>query len=438
MEGILSEVEHLKEDGSQEEVLSGYFREDIIPEDLPMLFPLLQAKASVEAFSALFSGSQASVLVRLMILREIGSRGDDPHWSPKEISSMFSYIDETKLNSALLRLRNSGILIWLTDISRYQLSPLGRMALSALSTMMKFGQEEGSELGYITSQIAASQAMGEVNPETLEHLLSRLSELDDEFNRSIVSGSESRIKAAEKKLDSVWNWVEKGTEIMKIVTENLDLDRGAHHLAQQIGRRQSKLLSMASRFQSELNLIEKNKIHIGRGLSSSDILHWLQGQPLKALADLVDGAMVQTPSPGFVLSDIALDIAEDLLIHRERSELDESIPPLPAHEDAMDVELEAIDFRALNSLQSDLEAVENSKPLQALVPRKDFGTTSYRLSLIALIGRAGDVADGNPVKGLVDLPIDMEIAESGEIVKVGQWGVEEMTAGYLHRKGVGA
>lgn len=434
----MSEMDFLKESDGPEDVLTGYFRPDIIPEDLPMLFPLLQAKESVEAFSALFSGSQASVLVRLMILREIGSRGDDPHWSPKEISSMFSYIDETKLNSALLRLRNSGILIWLTDISRYQLSPLGRMALSALSTMMKFGQEEGSELGYITSQIAASQAMGEVNPETLEHLLSRLSELDDEFNRSIVSGSESRIKAAEKKLNSVWNWVEKGTEIMKIVTENIDLNRGAHHLAQQIGRRQSKLLSMASRFQSELNLIEKNKVHIGRGLSSSDILHWLQGQPLKALADLVDGAMVQTPSPGFILSDIALDIAEDLLIHRERSELDESIPPLPAHEDAMDVELEAIDFRALNTLQSDLVAVENSKPLQDLVPSKDFGTTSYRLSLIALIGRAGDVADGNPVKGLVDLPIDMEIAESGEIVKIGQWGVEEMTAGYLHRKGVGA
>jgi DNA-binding HxlR family transcriptional regulator len=224
----LSEPEAIKEDTSQEEVLSGYFRPDIIPEDLPMLFPLLQAKESVEAFSALFSGSSASVLVRLMILREIGSRGDNPHWSPREIESMFSYVDETKLKSALLRLRNSGILIWLPDISRYQLSPLGRMALSALSTMMKFGHEEGSELGYITSQIAASQAMGEVNPETLEHLLSRLSELDDEFNRAIISGSESRIKAAEKKLESVWNWVEKGTEIMKIVTENIDLDRGAH------------------------------------------------------------------------------------------------------------------------------------------------------------------------------------------------------------------
>ncbi|ALC15261.1 hypothetical protein DSOUD_0469 [Desulfuromonas soudanensis] len=433
----MSDFDVPTEDTNQEDVLPGYFRADIIPEDLPMLFPLLQAKESVDAFSALFSGSQASVLVRLMILREIGSRGDDPHWSPREIESMFSYVDETKLKSALLRLRNSGILIWLTDISRYQLSPLGRMALSALSNMMKFGQEEGSELGYITSQIVASQAMGVVNQETLEHLLSRLSELDDEFNRAIVSGSESRIKTAEKKLDSVWNWVEKGTEVMKIVTDNLDLDRGAHRLAQQIGRRQSKLLSMASRFQSELNLIEKNKVHIERGLSSSDILHWLLGQPLKALAAVLDGAMIHTPSPGFVLSDIAVDIAEEMLIHRDISEIDESIPPLPDQEDAKDVELEPIDFRALSTLQSDLTAVGESMPLQDLVPKKDFGTTSYRLSLIALIGRAGDVADGNPVKGLVDLPIDMEIAESGEVVKIGRWGVEEMTAGFLHRKGVG-
>jgi hypothetical protein len=332
-------------------------------------------------------------------------------------------------------LRNCGILVWLSDISRYQLSPLGRMALSALSTMMKFGQEEGSELGYITSQIAASQAMGEVNPETLEHLLSRLSELDDEFNRAIVSGSETRIKAAEKKLDSVWSWVEKGTEVMKVVTDSLDLDRGAHRLARQIGRRQSKLLSMASRFQSELNLIEKNKVHIERGLSSSDILQWLQGQSVKALAAILDGAMVQTPSPGFVLSDIAVDIAEDMLIHRDVTALDESIPPLPDQEDATMIDLEPIDFRALGSLQADLKAVKESTLLQDLVPKKDFGTTSYRLSLIALIGRAGDVAEGNPVKGLVDLPIDMEVAESGEIVSIGRCGVKEMTAGYLHRRG---
>ncbi len=433
----MSEVDHLKDDGSQEEVLSGYFREDIIPEDLPILFPLLQAKASVEAFSALFSGSSASVLVRLMILREIGRRGDDPHWSPRDIELMFSYVDETKLKSALLRLRNSGILVWLSDISRYQLSPLGRMALSALSTMMNFGQEEGSELGYISSQIAASQAMGEVNPETLEHLLSRLSELDDEFNRAIVSGSESRIKNAEKKLDSVWNWVEKGTEIMKVVTDSLDLDRNAHRLAQQIGRRQSKLLSMASRFQSELNLIEKNKVHIERGLSSSDILQWLQIQPQKTLVKILDGAMVHTPSTGFVLSDIAMDIAEDILIHRDIAEMDESIPPLPEQEDAKIIDLEPIDFRALSSLQSDLAAVKESAPLQDLVPKKDFGTTSYRLSLIALIGRAGDVAEGNPVKGLVDLPLEMEVAESGEIVQIGRYGVKEMTAGNLHRKGEG-
>lgn len=432
----MSELEVLKEDSSQDEVLSGYFRTSVIPEDLPMLFPLLKAKESVEAFCALFSGSSASVLVRLMILREIGSRGDDPHWSPREIESMFSFVDETKLKSALLRLRNSGILIWLPDISRYQLSPLGRMALSALSTMMRFGQEEGSELGYITSQIAASQAMGEVNPETLEHLLSRLSELDDEFNRAIVSGSESKIKAAEKKLDSVWYWVEKGTEIMKVVTENLDLDRGAHRLAQQIGRRQSKMLSMASRFQSELNLIEKNKVHIERGLSSSDILQWLQGQPLKDLAAVLEGSMVHIPSPGFVLSDIAVDIAEDLLLYRDITELDESIPPLPVQEDAKGTDLEAIDFRALDTLHTDLLSVEESRQLQDLVPLNNFGTTAYRLSLIALIGRAGDVAEGNPVKKLVDLPIDMEIADSGKIVKIGRCGVQEMTAGQLHRKGV--
>jgi len=147
--------------------------------------------------------------------------------------------------------------------------------------------------------------------------------------------------------------------------------------------------------------------------------------------------MVHTPSPGFVLSDIAVDIAEDMLLNRDISELDESIPPLPDQESARIVDLEPIDFRALGNLQSDLTAIQGITPLQDLVPQKDYGTTSYRLSLIALVGRAGDVAEGNPVKELVDLPIDMEISESGEIVQVGRCGVKEMTSGNLLNKGEG-
>jgi len=37
----------------------------------------------------------------------------------------------------------------------------------------------------------------------------------------------------------------------------------------------------------------------------------------------------------------------------------------------------------------------------------------------------------------VDLPIDMDVAETGEIVTIGRCGVKEMTAGYLHPKGEG-
>jgi len=36
----LSDPDLLRDESSQEEVLSGFFREDVIPEDLPMLFPL--------------------------------------------------------------------------------------------------------------------------------------------------------------------------------------------------------------------------------------------------------------------------------------------------------------------------------------------------------------------------------------------------------------
>lgn len=47
-----------------------------------------------------------------------------------------------------------------------------------------------------------------MSEEDLQHLLSRLIELKDEFERAILSGSEYRIRAAEAKFKSAMHWVE--------------------------------------------------------------------------------------------------------------------------------------------------------------------------------------------------------------------------------------
>ncbi len=42
------------------------------------------------------------------------------------------------------------------------------MALAALATLLKFS-DEGAELGYVTAQLAASQLVGAVSMEELQH-----------------------------------------------------------------------------------------------------------------------------------------------------------------------------------------------------------------------------------------------------------------------------
>ena len=222
-----------------------YFRPGIEPADLPSLFPLLRAHEALNAFTALFRGSDDDVLIRLLVLREIGRRGEQPLWSSQELRAHFAYLDETKLQTVLHRLRETNLLVWSPESSLYQISPPGRMALSALSVLLKFSEEDGGEIGFITAQLVAGQALGRVADEDLQHLLSRLVELEDEFSRAVLSGSELRIRRAEKKLVSVLNWVEKGTEVMKVIAADPDLDQATHRAAQKIGQLQARMLRMS-------------------------------------------------------------------------------------------------------------------------------------------------------------------------------------------------
>ena len=298
-------------------VSDDFFRPGVEPADLPALFPLLRARDALGAFTALFRGSDDEVLIRLLVLREIGHRGEQPLWSPQELRAHFAYLDETKLQTVLHRLRETDLLVWNPESSLYQISPHGRMALSALSVLIKFAEDDGGEIGYITSQLAAGQALGKVANEDLQHLLSRLNELEDEFSRAVLSGSEVRIRRSEKKLTSVLAWVEKGTEIMKVIAADSDLDQATHRVAQKIGQVQSRMLRMSSTFQRTLNQLERQKVHLGQsGLSTTDIHRWLRLLTQDQLCSLMGEDLSFSAQLGCILGDIAFDIAEYELLDR--------------------------------------------------------------------------------------------------------------------------
>lgn len=410
-----------------------FFRPGVIVEDLPALFPLLRAGEALSAFVALFRGGDEEVLIRLLVLREIGARGEQPTWSPQELRSHFAYLDEVKLGTVLHRLRQHGLLVWDAETSLYQISPHGRMAMSALGTFLKFTEEEGGEVGFITSQLAAGQALGRVSNEDLQHLLSRLNELQEEFNRAVLSGSELRIRRAEKKLSSVVNWVEKGTGILKVIAADPDLDPAAHAAARKLGQVQSRMLRMSSVFQRTLNQLENQKVHLGQsGLSTADIHGWLRTLGIDRLCQLLGGSLSFSPQLNAILPDIAADVAEFELVDRIRHAEEESALPPSREAPAADaVPDEEEDLTALWNFLGELDRIRSRAPIEEAIPAQDFATTSYRLSLAALLGDPESDALEGGIATLARLPVRLTVKE--EVVAVNRFEVECMSAGTVSR-----
>ncbi|MBB3226156.1 hypothetical protein FHW69_000746 [Luteibacter sp. Sphag1AF] len=394
-----------------DERLQDLFRDGIVAEDLPSAFPLLRGRALLRAFSALFHGSEAQVLLRLLVLRTLGNRSHAPEWAPPEIREALAFVDPVKLDTVVQRLKDHELLVWDSETLRYRLGQLGRKALAALATMLEFERDDDDGLGYLTAQLAAGQAVGRISVDELGHLLSRLSELKDDFDRAVLSGSEHRIRRAAERLDSVWTWVEKGTEIVSRIGEQEDIDPAAHRLAQAVGRAQSALLRQAGTFQRELNKIDQHRVHLGRtGLSSSDLVGWLRSLDVEALAAHADGqSLMPLPAP-FIHDQIALDVAEFELLERERVAAEiTALPDAESTPDTADLPMDDEDLRHLESWHAQLAAITAPVTLESTLVGDDYALSAYRLSLLGLLGDPESAALEGGTAELARLPLALDI-----------------------------
>ncbi len=411
-------------------LMQDFFREGVELGDLPALYPLLQARAAVQAFIALFRGGEDEVLVRLLVLREIGARGENPAWTTQELRAHFAYLDPVKLQTVLARLREKELLLFDGERGLHQVSPQGRMALSAMATLLKFGADDGDDIGFITSQLAAGASVGQIDSGDLQHLLSRLNELQEEFNRAVLSGSEHRIRDAEKRLHSVWRWVEKGTEVMRLLAADEELDLATHKVAQRIGQVQSRLLRMTSVFQRTLNQLESQKVHLGQsGLTTTDINRWLRSLNAERLSALADGAMNFSPSPGFLLPDIALDVAEYELIERVHEEVQDVPLPQATRSQVQDGFGASESLPLLGKFLKSLTSLDGEASLEQTLLGEDFETSSYRFSLAALLGDPESQALEGQVAELARLPLELVL--SGATRTIDKNGVAAMSEGLL-------
>ncbi len=394
-----------------DERLQDLFRDGVVAEDIPSLFPLLRGRSLLRAFSALFHGGEAQVLLRLLVLRTLGGRAHATEWTPQEIRDHLAFVDPVKLETVVQRLKDHDLLVYDGETLRYRVGPLGRKALAALAAMLEFEDHDDDGLGYLTAQLAAGHAVGRVSVDELGHLLSRLSELKEDFDRAVLSGSEHRIRRAAERLDAVWTWVEKGTEVVAAITEKDDLEPAAHRLAQAVGRAQSALLRQAGTFQRELNKIDQHRVHLGRtGLSSSDLVGWLRAQDIDTLAAFEDGQLLLPLPAPFIHDQIALDVAEFELLERER--LAAEITALPGAEqppDTADLPIDEEDLRFLEAWHTELAAIDAPRELADTLVGDDYALSAYRLSLLGLLGDPESAALEGGTADLARLPLALDI-----------------------------
>lgn len=406
--------------------LAEFFVPGVEPADVPQLFPLFAAKPLIGAMIALFRGGDDEVMIRLMVLREIGLRAEAPEWSPRELESQFAFIAPAKLNTVLSRLREHELLLWDAERRIYQLAPAGRMVLSALSSLLSFSAGQDDELGFLAAQVAAGSAVGELSPESLAHLLARLAELESEFSQAVTSGSEFRLRAAQSKLESVQKWMEKATEVMRGLASE-GLDDATWKLSQQIGQRQSRLMRMSSVFQRELAAIARQQVHLSQGgLTSSELAGWLKQRSIDELAGLAAGQLATSPECSFILPDVMVDNTEEF-IEREQPNRRVSVMPPPAEvEFVSDVPHEPPpQLAALTRLLSGLNA-----PLAVAdsVVGGDFSAASYRLSLLSLLGEQNVDPE---LAQLAQLPITLRWQEESPITLIGRDEVAAISAGTI-------
>jgi hypothetical protein len=401
----------------------------IDPEDITPLW-LLQSKLPVlEAFITLFRGSMSDNLVRLLVLGEMGRRGEAPEWTFAELRQTFAYMTPAPLESALRRLRGGGLLRYEAAEGAYVLTPAGLRVYGAVASLLQLTEED--DLGWITGVVRASYELGTLTPEVLSHLLYRLRRLENELQQAVESLSEPRILRARERLASIWSWVERGSAMIAQIVQDSALDRELHRVAQHIGRAQSRLLRMTTMFQRVLNDIDRQRIHLGAtGLSTSDLVFYLRQCTVDELGRMIVPHLAHAVRPLFVLTDLITDQAEYELLQRKRHvaewcELPEAqdSPLAPPQSAATFPEL----GRLVTQLQSEARA---TVPLAEVVPWGSFEESAYRLSMLSLLGDAEAAASGGPVANLASLPYRLAIA--AEETVVGRAGVARMSVGQLH------
>jgi len=409
-----------------DDLFERYLRPGLDAEELPELYAVRRAEHELVALRGLLGGSLGGAQVRLHVLRELCRDGSAPDLSVEDLRRRFPHLEETRFGRILDRLTKADLLE--KDAARdvWHLTPLARLAVASLDAVMRFAQEEDGDFGMLLSQVAGDSSVGRLSPESLGHLLSRLEAHRIRFEEALFSQSENEVRNASRRWKSVMRWVEKGTEILRGLADDPTLSPAAHAIARRIGQSQSALLKVETALRRTLHQMEQQRVHLGEsGLSTSNIAEWLGTLDVGALVDLLQGAIRGGVEPGFLYSDVLVDVAHGVL-EQDRTGLEEPMPPphalapLPSLPDEAKPE-------EMEPWLARLRELSSSQAIAELVPGGSYEQAAWRLSTLPLVGDATGAELGGLAGALAAIPVDVAVLEG--TVRIDRDEIAELSNG---------
>lgn len=394
----------------------------IEPDDVPRLRALLDARVLLDTFIGVFRGSVNDVIVRILVLSTLAGRGEAPRWTPADLDSALGFIEPSSLETARLRLSKFGLIVFDSADGTYAIGDYAFIVLSAWSASIQFADERFGELGFMNAQIVGGAETLGVPEDLFRFALARTNTLHHELERAIITGSTAAIREARDKIGDAFKWGEQSVSILEKIAPDPDIGIERRVAAQQLADAQSRMLTMAPRLDGTLHALDAQRVRLGdSGVDTADVKAWLRLSTHDSLVDLVELTGVPTANPGFILQDVAVDVAEEIIL----SERVEDVP-LPDAVDPVEAELPELNFdrERLERLFVILDGVMAPLPLAELVENREFDEASYYLSLVSLLGSRGEVSQHDPAAKLADYKLELTIEDgltdvpSGEVAKV--------------------
>lgn len=407
-----------------------FLRSGFEPGDIPRLQTLLGARNLIDTFIGIFRGSTEEVIIRILVLTTLASRGEAPRWTPADLDAALGFIEPVALETARTRLSKYGLIVYDSADGTYAVGDHAFIVLAAWASAMQFADARFGEFGFMNAQIVGGAETLGVHEDLLRFALARTNTLHHELERAIVTGSVTAIQEARAKIKDVFTWGEQGVEILEKIAPDAEIGAERRVAARQLADSQSRMLGLAPRLDRTLHALEAQRVRLGdSGLDTTDLKTWLRLCSSDTLVNLIEFTGIPMPGAAFILGDIALDVAEELI----NSDRPQDVP-LPAAVEVVETAGPEITFdkASLDRLFGILDKVVQPLPLTSIVENKTFAEASYHLSLLPLLGGRGEISDHDPAARLTTYSLELHLEQSLTDVAAGE--VASVSTGLLHPK----